>query len=330
MKSRRSLLAAAVPLLVSGCIGDSPTTEQSPTPASETDQPTLSPTDKPNSPTQTPDCMRGYTVYVSPFAPTTQLVTGFRPAQQRLVDRIFAEGGVVLQTYGERPIRTEQYTQYDKAYYRIDYEQTDTEEVQARRADLIWEKGQEAPKEKSVANYTDLPEVDQYALDFLIHGPEYSREGLPTQGMTVKDSSAPYPRGTERSELVGAGTMWIKWEDRVYEVTISTDEKTITRRTFNYTATKVADSKEAFREYIADRYLRSLAGLSTGEKSVLEAAIEADEDGKYEDCNEPSAGYKQLKQRIEKISDLPDPMSGHWYISYSRERYLLEIGGWVA
>jgi len=40
--------------------------------------------------------MRGYRVSISPFAPTEQLVTGFRPAQQRLVDRIFAEDGVVL------------------------------------------------------------------------------------------------------------------------------------------------------------------------------------------------------------------------------------------
>lgn len=329
MKSRRSLLAAAVPLLVGGCIGDPPATDQSSTPTSETVQRSPSPTDKPDTQTSTPDCMRGYTVYISNFAPTEQLVTAFRPAQQRLVDRIFTEDGVVLQTYGQRPIRTEQYTLYDEAYYRIDYKQIGTEEVQAQRADLSWEKGQEAPEDKTVVNYTDLPEVDQHALETLIHGPEYSREGLPTQGMTVNDSSAPYPQGTADSELVGAGTMWVEWDNRVYKVTISTDERTITRRTFDYTATRVADSKEGFREYVADRYLKSLENVSNEEKSVLEAAIEAGEGGKYEDCNEPSPGYKKLKQRMDNISDLPDPNNDHWYISCEGERYLLEIRGWV-
>ena len=273
--------------------------------------------------------MRGYTMSISHFAPTEQLTTGFRPAQQHLVNRIITEEGVVLQTYGQRPIRTERYTLYDEAYYRIDYEQTGAEEVHAQLADLSWEKGQDAPEEKTVVTYTDLPEVDQNALEFLIHGPEYSREGLPTQGMTVTDASAPYPKGTADSELVGAGTMWVRWDDRIYKVTISIDERTITQRTFDYTATRVAGSKEGFREYVGKRYLRSIEDISNEEKSVLEAAIEAGEDGKYEDCNEPSPGYKKLEQRMRNLSDLPDPDNDHWYISYEGERYLLEIGGWV-
>lgn len=328
MKSRRSLLAAAVPLLAGGCIGESPATEQSPTPVSETEQPIPSPTDKPASPSETPDCMRGYTVYVSSFAPTTQLVTEFRPAQQRLIDRIFAEDGVVLRTYGQRPIRTEQYTLHNEAYYRIDYEQTDSEEVQAHRADVSWEKGQEAPADESVVNYSDIPEADQHALEHLIRGPKYSREQHPTQSLSV-GGNAPYPQGSGESELVGAGTMRVKWNDRVYEVTISTEEGTITRRTFNYTATRVADSEVGFRKYAADRYCRQLEDLSSEEKSVIEEAINADEYGKYEDCNEPSEGYQMLKQRLEDESDLPDPLGDHWYISYDGERYLVEITGWV-
>lgn len=323
---------------VAGCIGTDPppgrssspsATDQSSTPTTKTIQRSPSPTDKPDTQASTPDCGRGYTVYISRFAPTEQLVTGFRSAQQRLVDRIITEDGVVLQTYGRRPIRTEQYTRYDEAYYRIDYEQTGTEEVHAQRADLSWENGQEAPEDKTVVTYTDLPEVDQHALEFLIHGPEYSREGLPTQGMTVADSPVPYPQGTADSELVGAGTVWVEWENRVYEVTISPDDKTITRRAFDYTATRVADSKDGFREYVAGQYLGSLEGLSNEEKSVLEAAIDAGEDGKYEECNESSPGYKKLKQRLDNIPDLPDPDNNHWYISYEGERYLLEIGGWV-
>lgn len=326
MQTRRSLLAAAVPLLVGGCIGDSPPPEQ---PSTSTHD-TRSPTDGSDTSTATADCTRGYTVAISPFEPTEQLVTGFRPAQQRLVDRILADNGVVLQTYGQRPIRDDQYTREGNVFYRIGYEQTDAEEVRARRADLSWENGQEAPADEPVVAYTDLPEIDQQALEYLIYGPKYSREGLPTQGMSVGDAPAPYPRGTDGSELVGAGTEWVEWDDRVYEVTITTEERTITRRTFDYDATRVADSEAEYREYVADRYLRSLGELSSEARSVLEAAIEAGEDGMYEDCNEPSAGYDALKTRMEDLTELPDPHTDHWYIAYDGERYLIEIGGWVA
>lgn len=329
MRSRRSLLAAAVPLLVGGCLGDSPPPDQSSTATSETDQRSPSQPDEPDSPTTTPDCMRGYTLDISNFRPSGQLVTGFRPAQQRLVDRIFTEDGVVLQTYGQRPIRTEQYTLHDEAYYRIDYEQTGTEEVQAKNAELSWEKGQEAPDDKAVLNYTDLPEVDQHALEYLILGPEYSREGLPTQGLSVGDSPAPYPQGIADSELVGAGTRWVEWDNRVYRVTISTDDRTNTRRIFDYTATRVADTREGFREYVAERYLHPLESISNEEKSVLEAAIDADEGGRYEECNERSSGYKKLERRMDNLSGLPDPKNNNWYISYERERYSLEMRSWV-
>jgi hypothetical protein len=324
MATRRSLLAVAVPLLVGGCVTETPATDQSSTSPKATDD-SPSTTDQ----TATPDCLRGYTVSVSPFKPTEQLTTSLRPAQRRLFERIVAEDGVVLQTYGQRPIRTERYTRHDGAVYRIDYEQTGAEEVPARRAALSWEKGQEAPEGEPVVAYSALPEVDQVALEFLIHGPKYSRKELPTQGMTATDVPVPYPQGTADSALVGAGTVWVEWDDRVYEVAISTEEAPITRRRFDYTATRVADTKERFRAYVADRYLMPLENLSTEERSVLDAAVEAGEDGAYEDCNEPSTGYEKLKQRMEDVPDLPAPHTDHWYISYEGERYLLEIGGWV-
>lgn len=327
MKTRRSLLAAVVPLLVGGCIADTPATDQPTTSPPKTTE--HSPSDRPSNHTSTPDCMRGYTVSLSSFTPTEQLATPLRPAQQRLFERILTEDGLVLQTYGKPPIRTDRYVASDGAYYRVDFEQVGTEEVPARRADLSWKKGQEAPTDETVIAYADLSEADQIALDYLIHGPEYSREGLPTQGMSITDSPAPYQQGTADSVLVGEGTTWIEWDDRVYEVTITTEERTLTRRTYDYRATRVADSAETFREYVADRYLTPLDNLSSEEKSILEAAAEAGEYGQYEDCKEPSTGYKALKQRMEKVSDLPDPHNDHWYVSYEGERYLLEIGSWV-
>jgi hypothetical protein len=264
-----------------------------------------------------------------PFAPTEQLVTGFRPAQQHLVDRVLADGSFTLETYGRRPVRTAQHTRADGTYYRIDYEQIRTEEVDAARADLSWEKGQQAPDNETVVDYSELPDVDQHALGSLIHGPKYSRDQLPEQGMTVADSPAPYPDGTAASALVDAGTMWVEWESRVYEVTIESADKTITRRTFEYTATRVADSQVEFRKYTADRYLQTLDGIGAEAQAVLEAAIDVGDDGRYEDCNDPSEGYTQLQEQLESLPDLPDPQDNHWYIAYDGTRYLVEISGWV-
>jgi hypothetical protein len=340
MQSRRALLAAAISILVGGCTSDPPATEQSPspttttTPSSESPPATTtpgseSPTESSPTETETPECTRGYTLRVSPFAPTEQLVTGFRPARQRLVDRVLADGRVVFESYGQRPVRTAQHTPSDGTYYRIDYEQIRTEEVDAACADLSWEKGQQAPDGETVVDYSELPDVDQHALDYLIHGPAYSRDQLPQQGMSISDSPAPYPDGTAASVLVDAGTTWVEWDSRVYKVTIASADKTITRRTFEYTATRVADSPSGFRTYAADQYLRVLDGLGAEAQAVLEAAIEAGDDGRYEECNDPSDAYTQLQDKLESLPELPDPLNNHWYIAYERTRYLVVISGWV-
>ncbi len=324
MPTRRSLLAAAGPLLVGGCLAGTPATDQ-PAPSSSESPSPPSPTTA-HSPT--PECTRGYTLSLSPFAPTEQLILPLRPAQSRLVERIFAEGGVRLQTYGQAPIRSERYVNHEGAYYRDEFTQGGVEEVSARRANLSWSDGQEAPADEPVVAYAALPAVDQSALSLLVHGPEYSREELPREGMSVRDSPAPYPEGTDESMLVGAGRTWVSWEGRVYDVTVTTDESSLSRRTFEYSATRVADSASAFRAFAAETYLTSLAILPSEARSVLDAAKAAG--GQYEDCDEPSAGYRAVKWRLAVAPELPTPRDGDWYVAYDGERYRLELGGWVA
>lgn len=327
MQTRRSLLAAAVPLLLSGCIADTPPRDKpSPSPSQTTER-SPAETDQPTTDTSTPDCMRGYTVSLSPFIPSEQLALPLRPSQQRLLARIIAKDGRVVKTYGRPPIRTKRYVNSEGAYYRVEYEQKGIETVPGRRANLSWEKGQTVPQGETAIAYSDLPKADQVALDFLIHGPAYSRQGLPSQGMSVRDSPAPYPQEDADSALVGAGTTWIEWENRIYNVTITTEKTTLTRRTYDYSASRVADSEEAFQTYAADRYLTPLDDLTSEEESLLDAA-KANEHGRYEDCNEPSAAYTALEQRLENITALPAPHTNSWYVSYEGERYLLELSGW--
>ncbi|MFC5972066.1 hypothetical protein ACFPYI_12065 [Halomarina salina] len=305
--------------------------ETSSTPESTGDAPSTSDQPTSNQPTDglsTPECVQGYTVSLSAFAPTRQFPTTFRPSQQRLLERIIAEDGVALQTYGRPPLRDGQYAEHEAAYYHVEVDRLGTEEVPGRLAALSWENGQTAPAGETAIAYSNLPAVDQRALDLLIHGPEYSPKGLPTQRLSVSDAPAPYPDGIDDSTLVGAGTTWVEWDDRVYDITISDEAESLTRRGYDYSVTQVATSEAEFQEFVADRYLIALDDLSSEERSVLDRAVDAGEDDHYEDCNEPSPGYTQLRQRMKNERGLPNPQSG-WYVTYEGERYLLDIGEWV-
>lgn len=331
MRTRRSLLAAAVPLLIGGCIAEqSPGERPAVSSPTERNDPASPATDQPARDTTTSDCTRGYTVSISPFAPTEQLSLPLRSSQMRLFERLASGGSLEFKTYGGAPIRAERYVEYEGAYYRVDYERTDSEEVPAHRADLSWEKGQDAPADAARVAYSGLPSSDQRALELLIRGPEYSREGLPSEGLSIGDGAAPYPQGADDSALVGAGTRWVEWDGRVYEVSITTETRTTTRRTYDYSASRIADSAAAFRAFVADRYLVPLEDLSSEAQRVLDAAVDAGSDGQYEDCNDPSTGYEALKRRLMDVPDLPDPRDDHWYVAYEAERYLLDIGGWIA
>lgn len=139
--------------------------------------------------------------------------------------------------------------------------------------------------------------------------------------MTIGDASAPYPNGTSESALVGEGTTWVEWNGRVYEASVTTEEATFTWRTLVYGATRVADSAEAFRAHVAETYLTTLDGLSSGARSVLDAAKSAGRRG-YEDCNEPSAGYEALRRRLENVPRTPERHRERWYVAYDDERRL--------
>lgn len=329
MPHRRSLLSAAATLLLGGCIADAPasTATDSPDSTSTASPTTDGRTDRPDgtgSP-ETPECTRGFTVELRPFAPTEQVVFPLRPPLRRLFERVVAEDGVALETYGEAPIPDEMHVAHEGAYYRVDYEAGGTEKVDARRADVSWEKGQEAPDDAGVVAYGDLPAVDRRALDVVIRGPEYSRKGLPTEGFGANDAPAPYPDGVADSVLVGAGTTWVRWNDRVWKVAVADEATTLTRRTFEYRAPRVADAEASFRSYIAERYLATLSDLSDAERRVLDAA----KNGRHEDCNSQSAGYSALKTRLQDAPQVPGPWGNRWYVAYDGERYLLELASWV-
>lgn len=329
MPSRRAFLSASGAVLLAGCLGADPT---GPTDGEATDTPDDPRTEQPPSdgPTVTDDCYEGFHVTADPFDPATDLpqdVSNYPDKLQELVDEIVESGSVEIEIYDDDPpLADGLHLRRDGAFHRIGVERIAETAVTAYRTNLEWGRGQTAPDGAEVVAYADLPESDRQALELLAFGTEYERPyGRPQQGLSMGEVPAPYPDGADDSQLVGAGTTWVRWDDRTYEVEVTSRETTVTRRTFELAAETVADESDAFRERIADRYLVELGDLPDGQREVLAAAAE----DRYEECAPASEPLANLQTRLEEHDTLPPNHEDSWYVAFEGERYELDVLRWV-
>jgi hypothetical protein len=250
-----------------------------------------------------------------------------RPRLLHHLERVLAEGSVEVVTYGDdSPLPDGLHLRRDGAFYRLGVEQVDSTGVTAYRTDLSWERGQTAPDGAAVVAYDDLPESDQRALRLLVFGTEYERPfERPRAGLSMGDVPAPYPDGAADSRLVGAGTTWVRWDDRTYEVEVTTEETTVARRTFELTAEQVAESPDAFRRLVADRYLVSLDDQPEDQRAIVSAAVEEG----YEECTPASEPLAALREWLSGRETLPPEYEESWFVAFEGSRYELDITQWV-
>lgn len=326
MPSRRALLVGGAALLASGCIGSDRDAgadgrrSDDESPESTDDRPVTS---------ETPTCIRGFYVSADPFDPPEDLPADFTMAPEplrELVREVVENEVLEIATYGEEPLQDGLHLRREGVFYRLSVELTDGTGVPARRTNLEWEAGQTAPDGADVVAFEDLPGADRRALELLVYGTEYSRPYQhPREGLSAHDVPAPYPGGTDGSQLVGAGTTWVRWDDRVYRVEVTTESTTVTRRAYRLAVSEVAADEAAFRQQVVDRYLVALDDLPDGERDVLSTATE----GTYEECEPASDALDGLRERLSAHEQLPPWYEDSWFVAFDGDRYALAITNWV-
>lgn len=332
MTTRRTLLATAGALIATGGCLDSTgsaapeeTTAVSPSDRS----PDSEPTDSPSGESTPDDCTSGFHVSAEPFAPAKELPVELDPPQRSLVDSLLPDGSTEVTTYAaDPPLRDGVYIERDGNFFRAETTRLSEEEVPARLFDVDWEKGRTPPENATVVAFETLPGADRQALRLVVEGPKYGGEGEegghPTQGLSHTDYPAPYPNGTADSRLVGAGTTWVRWNDRAYRVRVD-GESTTTRHTFGITVSQVVGDAAGFREHVEREFLRRLSNLPAGEADILQSAT----GDAYQECAPSSKSLASLQDRLPAAEQLPPPHSQSWYVAFGGERYRLWITNWV-
>lgn len=326
MSSRRTLLVVGSALLASGCIGTGPDASADGSPA---DGESPSSTDDRTVTSETPACIRGFYVSADPFDPPEDLPADFTMAPEplrELVREVVENEVVEIPTYGGVPLQDGLHLRREGVFYRLSVELTDGTGVPARLTNLEWEAGQTAPDGADVVAFEDLPESDRRALRLLVYGTEYaSPYQHPEAGLSARNVPAPYPDGTDGSQLVGAGTTWVHWDDRVYRVEVTTETASVTRRIYRLVVSKVATDEAAFRQQVVDRYLVTLDDLPDGERDILSTAT----DGTYEECDPASDALDGLRERLSAHEQLPPRYEDSWFVAFDDDRYELAITNWV-
>lgn len=271
--------------------------------------------------TLTPGCLESCTevhrVRAEPFEPTEDLVDDLDGPAADLAARTIEEGPTSVESIWATPIRDETIVVHDGGYYRIDLVSETDEEIPALQVDLEWEAGRVPPGDAQVIAFEDLPESDRFALDHAVYGGDYGGDGFPERGLSQSDRPIPYPDGRDGSDLAGRQHVWIDWDGRFVELDVHGPDRT-TRTTYEYEAVELATSDEAFRAWVADERIRTLDGLTEGEREIVEAAI----DDEYEDCEQRSESFQRLQDRLAGADG-----DGYdvWYVDYEGEWYRLTI-----
>lgn len=333
MINRRQVVAGVALVLTGGCLSDRGSDSQPNSQLTETESPTnagetpsdvavtTSSTEDPQAAdeTETSECWTGYAVDVYEFDPAEQLPVSVEEPADQIVAEAVENGETEIVTYGGSPIRDGAYVEFDGAYYRLQSTERDSEDVTAYEFELSWRNDRETPREREVLSFEDLPAADQRAIRFGVEGPKYESKSRSESGLR-HHYAAPYPDGRNESKLLERDSAWVRDGDRIYFVSIG-DETTRKRRTYVYEATRVASDAASFEDYVVERYVIDLNGLSEAGRSVVEAAI----GGGYEECEPASDGIEDLSERL--TDEKKHPWGG-WYVSFESDRYYLELGNW--
>jgi hypothetical protein len=257
-----------------------------------------------------------YEAVAEPFDPATDMPPGYSRYQQRLADQASRRGQATAY-YGPRPLKRASYVEFDGSYYYVELVDIATVALPAFVLSVRWEPDRTPPPNSTVLSFPSLPQADQLALRSAVYGGLYRPHVHPRTVLDVSASPIPYPDGTGESMFTEGSQLWVRWGERVYDVTVHRTA-TLEKPVHEYTAERVAENAASFRALVADRYIISLDSLTPEERTILDEAVTG---GYHEATRSPSRVWHRLLDRLRETA-FPEAHYT-WYVEYDEEWYTL-------
>ena len=238
---------------------------------------------------------------------------------KELLDTAAAEGEATVTTIYGSPVRDGQLVQAGEAYYETNVRVTDTASVEAHVLELEYDREVTAPSGAAVVDYEDLPPVDRAAFDEMTRESKGDRF-TEARSVSIGGFEYVYPDADEsESRFVADSPVWVRYEGEEMEVSVTGTRRT-ERETFSITLEAVADTDEAFVEYVRAEHVADLSGLSEGEREVLRQATEAE----YEECEPLSEGFQGVVDELRALPERFRP-DGNLLVEFEGETYEADL-----
>jgi hypothetical protein len=220
-------------------------------------------------------------------------------------------------TATEPPVQRGLPLAYEGSYYEIDWNATGTEPGTAFAVGV--DLNGTAPADETV-RFEELSERDRRLLGNLLIAMS-EREPRLNPGPEIAIPEEYTMSETNESVLLSGEYSAVRYNGTVYPFVLEERrEETLTR--YRYTVDRVADSTSAYAQQLRDEHLFTLSGLSEGERSVMNEAI----DGVYyaEDTDDES--FRSIMDQFSAESAIEaGSYDGTWLVRYDGKVYTADL-----
>ncbi|MFC7227253.1 hypothetical protein N0B31_07550 [Salinirubellus salinus] len=238
---------------------------------------------------------------------------------EELLETAAVEGEATLATIYGSPVRDGQLVAAGDAYHETGVTVTETASVEAHVLELEYEKGVDAPAGATVVDYEALPAVDRAAFDAMTRDSKDDRF-VAAQSVSIGGFEYVYPDDAESdSRFVADSPVWVRYEGEVMEVRVTGTQRT-ERETFRVTLERVADTPEAFADYLRAEHVADLSGLSEAEREVVRQATESE----YDECEPLSGGFQGVVDEFRALPERFRP-DGNLLVEFEGETYEADL-----
>lgn len=171
--------------------------------------------------------------------------------------------------------------------------------------------------DSGMVTYASLSARDREAIDQLLP-PRTDRR---TEGADFGLGITYNETEQNRSVLLSGRVDAVTYEGETYPVDVD-ETRHVTIKTYRYTASIVANSTAAYASELRESYLFGLAGLSAGERQVVETAIDETyhADGTDDEAFRSVVAAFRRHRAIRSMSS-----EGTWLVRYDGKTYLAEL-----